>query len=162
MFQVAELSFALVEELRPLMPRIRARDRALADQLMRAANSVALNIEEGRSFVYAGRGLRTLVASQHNAWVHVAATATVIGAGVVARLERLEWLALVVAIVLVWMAEAINTAFEFLCDVASPGFHPLVARAKDVAAAAVLVCAVGALATAAFVFLPHVRSFYDF
>lgn len=48
MFQVAELSFALVEELRPLMPRIRARDRALADQLMRAANSIALNIEEGR------------------------------------------------------------------------------------------------------------------
>ena len=106
--------------------------------------------------------MRTLVASQHNAWVHVAATAAVIGAGVLVRLERLEWLALVVAIVLVWMAEAINTAFELLCDVASPGFHPLVARVKDVAAAAVLMCAVGALATAAFVFLPHVRSFYDF
>jgi four helix bundle protein len=48
MFHVAELSFELVEELRPLMARIRGRDRALADQLMRAANSVALNIEEGR------------------------------------------------------------------------------------------------------------------
>ena len=48
-----------------------------------------------------------------------------------------------------------NPAFEFLCDVASPGFHPLVARAKDVAAAAVLICAVGAVVTAAFVFAPH-------
>jgi four helix bundle protein len=48
MFQVAELSFELIEELRPLVSRIRARDRALADQLMRAASSVALNIEEGR------------------------------------------------------------------------------------------------------------------
>lgn len=115
-----------------------------------------------RSFVYAGRGLRTLLASQHNARLHAAATAAVIGAGAAVRLERFEWLGLVVAIVLVWMAEAINTAFEFLCDVASPGFHPLVARAKDVAAAAVLICAVGALATAAFVFLPHVRRFYDF
>ena len=108
-----------------------------------------------RSFVYAGRGLRTLVASQHNAWIHVGATAAVVGAGALLRLDRLEWLALVVAIVLVWMAEAINTAFEFLCDVASPGFHPAVARAKDVAAAAVLICALGALATAAFVFAPH-------
>ena len=108
-----------------------------------------------RSFVYAGRGLRTLLTSQHNAWVHAVATAAVIVAAALVPLQRLEWLALVVAIVLVWMAEAINTAFEFLCDVASPGFHPLVARAKDVAAAAVLICAMGALVTAAFVFAPH-------
>lgn len=96
-----------------------------------------------------------MVVSQHNAWLHAAATLAVIGAGAAVRLQRLEWLGLVVATVLVWMAEAINTAFEFLCDVASPGFHPLVARAKDVAAAAVLICAAGALATAAFVFAPH-------
>ena len=37
----------LIEALRPLVPRIRARDRALADQLTRAASSVALNIGEG-------------------------------------------------------------------------------------------------------------------
>jgi four helix bundle protein len=48
MFQVAELSFELIEELRPLVSRVRARDRALADPLMRAASSIALNIEEGR------------------------------------------------------------------------------------------------------------------
>ena len=48
MFQVAELSFELIEELRPLVSRIRARDRGLADQLMRAASSIALNLEEGR------------------------------------------------------------------------------------------------------------------
>ena len=108
-----------------------------------------------RSFVYAGRGVVTLLGSQHNAWIHALATALVVGVGLVVGLQRLEWLALVVAIVLVWMAEAINTAFEFLCDVASPGFHPVVARAKDVAAAAVLICAVGALATAALVFVPH-------
>ncbi len=47
-FQVAELSFELIEELRPLVSRIRAVDRGLSDQLMRAASSVALNIAEGR------------------------------------------------------------------------------------------------------------------
>jgi diacylglycerol kinase (ATP) len=69
---------------------------------------------------------------------------------------RFEWLALVFALVSVWAAEALNTAFEFLCDVASPQFHPLVARAKDAAAGAVLICALGAVVTAGLVFAPYV------
>ena len=67
---------------------------------------------------------------------------------------RLEWLGLVFALVSVWAAEALNTACELVCDVACPTFHPLVARAKDVAASAVLICATGALATALIVFVP--------
>lgn len=109
-----------------------------------------------RSFIYAGRGIRTMLASQYNAWIHAAATTTVIGAGVAIGVGRLEWIALVLAITSVWTAEALNTAFEFLCDVASPDFHPLVEKAKDVAAGAVLLCAVGATAIAALVFTPYV------
>ncbi len=45
------------------------------------------------------------------------------------------------AIVSVWTAEALNTAFEFLTDVASPSFHPIAGQAKDVAAGAVLLAA---------------------
>jgi four helix bundle protein len=48
MFQVAELSFQLIDDLRPLVAEIRRRDRSLADQLMRAASSVALNIAEAQ------------------------------------------------------------------------------------------------------------------
>jgi len=65
----------------------------------------------------------------------------------VLHLSRLEWLALVLAIGSVWAAEAINTAFEYLCDVASPEFNPLVEKAKDVAAGAVLICAIGSVIT---------------
>ena len=46
-FEVEEVAIQLIEVLAPLVPRIRARDRALADQLTRAASSVALNIGEG-------------------------------------------------------------------------------------------------------------------
>ena len=46
--QVATLSIQLIEALRPLVGRIKARDRSLADQLARAASSVALNIGEAR------------------------------------------------------------------------------------------------------------------
>jgi hypothetical protein len=43
-----------------------------------------------------------------------------------------------------------------LCDVASPEFHPLVEKAKDVAAGAVLLTAIGSALVGALVFAPHV------
>ena len=107
-----------------------------------------------RSFVYAGRGIRTMIASQHNAWIRAAATCSSVGLGLALEIPRLEWVALVIAIVSVWTAEAINTAFELLCDVASPAFHPLVEASKDVAAGAVLVCAIGATVTGLLVLGP--------
>jgi len=114
-----------------------------------------------RSFRYAGRGIITMVASQHNAWVHAAASVAVITTGLVFGLTRLEWFVLVLAIVSVWTAECLNTAFEFLCDVTSPEFHPLVEKAKDVAAGAVLITAVGAFAIGGLVFAPHVLKLLD-
>ena len=63
MFQVAELSFELIEELRPLVSRIRAVDKALADQLMRAASSVALNIAESRGSDGGNRRARLFTAA---------------------------------------------------------------------------------------------------
>lgn len=107
-----------------------------------------------RSFVYAGRGLRTMLASEHNAWVHLVATLAVVALGFALGVSRLEWVALILAIVAVWTSEALNTAVEFLCDVASPEFHPLVEKAKDVAAAAVLICALGAVAVGVLVLGP--------
>jgi four helix bundle protein len=44
--KVAELSFELIEALQPIVPRIKAKDRSLADQITRAASSIVLNIGE--------------------------------------------------------------------------------------------------------------------
>jgi diacylglycerol kinase (ATP) len=109
-----------------------------------------------RSFRYAFRGVRLMLASQHNAWVHAAATVLVVIAGFGLNVSRVDWCLLVAAIAGVWVAEGMNTAFEFLCDVASPEFHPIVEKAKDVAAGAVLVSAMGAVAIGALVFVPQV------
>ena len=46
MFQVHEVGLEAIRELRPLVERIRAFDRDLADQLVRAASSIVLNIAE--------------------------------------------------------------------------------------------------------------------
>lgn len=108
-----------------------------------------------RSFTHAFRGVGMMLRSQHNAWVHLAATIAVIVAGFVFHIGRAEWCWIVLAIVGVWMAEALNTAFEFLCDVASPQFHPMVKHAKDVAAGAVLISAIGAAVIGGLIFLPR-------
>ena len=109
-----------------------------------------------RSFKYAFAGIWTMLRSQHNAWIHSCATIVVVSAGFIFRISSAEWCWLILAIVSVWSAEALNTAFEFLADVASPEFHPLVKKAKDVAAGAVLVTAMGALAIGLLVLGPYV------
>jgi four helix bundle protein len=45
-FQVEELSLELIDALVPVMPRIKQRDKDLADQLRRAASSIGLNCAE--------------------------------------------------------------------------------------------------------------------
>lgn len=108
-----------------------------------------------KSFTFAFAGIAAMLRTQHNAWIHLAATVAVVVAGFWLAIPRDEWLWLIAAIVMVWTAEALNTAFELLCDVASPEFHPLVKQAKDVAAAAVFIAALGAGAIGALIFVPH-------
>jgi diacylglycerol kinase (ATP) len=109
-----------------------------------------------RSFKYAFVGIWTMLKSQQNAWIHAFATVAVVLAGFVLGISPAEWCWLVLAIIAVWMAEALNTAIEFLADVASPEFHPLVKKAKDVAAGAVLISAIGALIIGIIIIGPYV------
>ncbi len=111
-----------------------------------------------RSFRFAFEGLWVMLKTQHNCWVHLVATAMVIGAGVFFRITLQEWSLLVVVIMMVWIAEGFNTALEFLSDAVSTDFHLLIKRAKDVAAASVLIAAVGAVVVGLLVFLPHMLS----
>lgn len=109
-----------------------------------------------RSFRFAARGILAMLASEPNARIHAIATILVVAAGFGFGIERGEWLAVALAIGAVWTAEGFNTAFEALCDVASPERHPRVERAKDVAAGAVLLAALAALAVASIVFGPRI------
>ena len=112
--------------------------------------------ERLKSVSFALSGIAAMLRTQHNAWIHLTASIVVIGAGFWFGIQREEWVWLIASTVAVWTAEALNTAFEFLCDVASPEFHPLVKQAKDVAAAAVLIAALGAAIIGLLVFVPHV------
>lgn len=103
-------------------------------------------IGRGRSIGCAIDGIVYLVRSQRNAWVHAAASVGVIALGVGLRVGMREWCWLVAAMGMVWVAEAMNTAVEILCDVVCVERHAGIGRVKDVAAGGVLMaamCAVG-------------------
>lgn len=65
-------------------------------------------------------------------------------AGVLLDIDRGDWLWIVLAIGWVWMAEAFNTAIERLADRVSTERDPQIGIVKDLAAAGVLVSAIGA------------------
>jgi diacylglycerol kinase (ATP) len=108
-----------------------------------------------RSFGYAFEGLATLVRLTPNFWIHVCAAVLALALAVVLRLPPAEIAVVVLTVGVVLIAEAFNTALETMCDVVSPTYHPLVKRAKDVAAAAVLLAAIAAVGVAALLFLPR-------
>jgi len=109
-----------------------------------------------RSFKYAFVGIFHLLRSQHNAWIHALATILVVSAGLYFQLTAAEWCWIVLAITSVWTAEALNTAFELLSDATTKDFDPLIGRAKDVAAGAVLLTAIGASTIGLIIFWPRV------
>ncbi len=97
-----------------------------------------------------------MLGSQHNAWVHLVATGLVCAVAFWLRLGSAEWCWLILAMAGVWTAEGLNTAIELLADAVSPEQHPLIGKAKDVAAGAVLIAAAGSVLIGLLVFGPHV------
>ncbi|MDG2046373.1 MAG: diacylglycerol kinase family protein [Halioglobus sp.] len=112
-----------------------------------------------RSGVHASEGIVEVIRSQHNAWLHALATVCVLAAGYACDVSISQWCFLIMAVTAVWVVETLNTAFELLCDVVSPEFHPLVKKSKDMAAGAVLLTAIGAATIGFVIFIPYVMAY---
>lgn len=107
------------------------------------------------SFVYAGRGIKLLL-HEHNAWVHLVATIGVIIVGLLVSLSLIEWAIVSILVGGVWIAEALNTAIEYLCNHITPEQHPQIAHIKDIAAAGVMLAAATAVIGGLCIFVPRI------
>lgn len=94
------------------------------------------------SFLPAIHGLRYVVATQKNAWLHITATCIAIFLSAWLRLSNTNFAIIFLAIGLVWTAECINTGIEVAVDLVSPNRNHLAKVAKDVSAAGVLCAAI--------------------
>lgn len=110
---------------------------------------------EAESFACAFRGIAALLKSEVHARIHLAATVAVVALGWWFEITRNEWIAVVLAIGLVLVAEALNTAIEYVADLAHPDEHPEVKKLKDLAAAAVLFASIIALIVGLLIFWPR-------
>ncbi|MDH4177441.1 MAG: diacylglycerol kinase [Thermoleophilia bacterium] len=104
------------------------------------------------SFNYAFEGIIHVLRTQRNMRTHFAIAAGVLIAALSFDVNRLELIALLLAIAFVLIAEMINSAVEAAVDVASTSFDPLAKLAKDIAAGAVLIAALNAVAIGYLVF----------
>jgi len=108
-----------------------------------------------KSFGYAFKGIASLLKKEHNAWIHCSAIVLVTCAGFYFGITPTEWCVVVLCFGLVLAAEGFNTAIERLVDLVSPDFHPVAGDVKDVAAGAVLICAIAAAIVGLIVFVPY-------
>lgn len=111
-----------------------------------------------RSFGFALEGISYLIRTQRSAQIEVAIGVVVIAVATWLRISALEWAVLILAMALVLALEALNTAIELAVTLASPERHPLAKAAKDVAAAMVLIAAIGSVVVGVMVLGPRLAS----
>jgi diacylglycerol kinase len=109
-----------------------------------------------KSFKYAFNGLKVMFLEEHNSRIHLVAAILAIVAGFLLRISATEWALLSIVIGFVFISELFNSALENLADHLSPGKSENIGKAKDLAAAAVLVSAFIALVTGCVIFLPKI------
>lgn len=111
-----------------------------------------------KSFGYAWKGVRSFIGREPNARIHCLAIVVVTVAGFFFGITRTEWLAVIICFGLVLAAEGFNTAIERLVDLVSPERNPIAGDVKDIAAGAVLICAIAAAIVGLIIFTPYLLS----
>lgn len=109
-----------------------------------------------KGFGYAFSGVAYAFKTQLNFKFHVVALLFTALAGWYFKLSVNEWLWIVVASAIVLITELINTAIEVLVDLVSPDYNPKAKIIKDVAAASVLMAAIGAAIIGLIIFIPKI------
>lgn len=108
------------------------------------------------SFRNAFSGIALLFKYEYNARIHLAVLILVLVFGFLLKISAAEWLVIVFAAGLVFASECFNTALEYLADEVSPRYSKKIKKAKDVAAAGVLVAAAVSVIAGILIFLPRI------
>lgn len=109
-----------------------------------------------RSFKFALRGFSSLILNEHNSRIHLFAAVIVIVFGFILKVSLIEWCLLILAIGLVFLAELLNSSLEAVSDVVQPEWDEKIMKAKDYAAAGVLVAAIISVFIGGLIFIPRI------
>lgn len=74
------------------------------------------------------------------------------------RVNKIEFIIIIIMIGLVLVCETINTVVERLVDLVSPGYNKIAGEVKDIMAFAVLLMCIISLVIGAIIFIPKIIS----
>jgi len=101
-------------------------------------------------------GIAEVLRSERNAKIHLGVAVLVVAAGIILGISSYEWGAVLFAMLLVFLAEIVNTAIEKTLDLIDERRNPKIGIIKDMTAGAVLIAAVGAVIVGITVFWPYI------
>jgi diacylglycerol kinase (ATP) len=107
-----------------------------------------------RSFRHAFKGWWWMIREEHNSWIHLVIVAVLVPLCFILRLSLIEWVIIVLCIGLVLGMELLNSAIERIADKISPDQDPEIGKIKDLAAGAVLICAIVAAIAGLIILIP--------
>ncbi len=108
------------------------------------------------SFKYAIEGICEAFKTERNMKIHIFVMILVIVAGILLKINKLEWIICVLCFAMVIGGELLNTAIETVIDIVMPYKNEKAKIAKDVSAGAVLVFAIGAVICGLIIFVPKI------
>lgn len=111
-----------------------------------------------KSFGHAGRGI-VVGFRERNMKIHYSASFIAVILSIYFKISIAEVLALTLSIGLVVASEMMNTAVEYVCDVARDNLgtdYEVTRNARDVAAGSVLLAAITALVVGLIIFVPKI------
>ena len=110
-----------------------------------------------RSFGHAIDGLLHTLKYEKNMQIHMAAMVIVLFLSYLFEVKGTEIVIIIFAIMLVIVCELINTALEMTLDLFVKGYNPIAKTAKDIAAAAVFISAIGSVIIGIIIFCPKIK-----
>ena len=113
-----------------------------------------------KSFGFALDGVSSLLKNEPNSRIHILAAAVVIVTGIILKINFQEWCFLIIVIGLVFISELFNTSLETISDAVDPERNEKIRKAKDYAAAAVLISAIAAVITGGLIFIPAILKLF--
>lgn len=108
------------------------------------------------SFKYAIEGICTSFKTERNMKIHIFIMILVIIAGIILKIDKLEWIICITLFAIVIAGELFNTSIETIVDMVMPEKNEKAKIAKDVSAGAVLVVAIGAAIIGLVIFVPRI------
>lgn len=109
-----------------------------------------------KSFGYAFNGIYEAIKKEQNIKVHLLMMILVIIAGILLKINKIEWIICMILFGLVISAELFNTAIENVVDLVTQEKNEKARIAKDSAAGAVLVNAIVSAVIGLTIFIPKI------